>query len=277
MADDQHIQNISFYIPSVHRQFDWEGDNEPVEGLPEDDGCSACHIGGHDMVSARVRPDLFRICEDCHIPGGKGPVQNRPFGWTLRGDYENFIPSIYAHYTGSKNMDVKDQSGVFDGNSISSCFGYNVTTGEGTCHGVAKIFAEEAGGYYVLVNESTISRVSGLFNRPSDPYQLDVTVDHMPQTSECMFCHYQEDDLVRLIWGGAVQPTSEVHVNLTTNSDCWDCHTKDGKKPKNFHSDTMGDKEESEPSLPWGLIATGAVVIIIIGGAAYYLSTKKKN
>lgn len=273
---DEHTGDIFEMIPFVHRTFDWEGDNQITAGLPEDESCPACHVSIHAMISARDAPELFRKCEDCHIIGGVGPASGSP-GWNIRPDIDNFVLKVYAHYTGSDVMDVKDQSGVFNGTSISSCFDYNINTGEGTCHGVGEMFADEAGGYFAHVNDTEVSKVSGLFNNPSDPYEFDVTIDSMPDTSDCMFCHYQDDESIRLIWGGARQPVSDVHTNLTANQECWECHTKDGREPLSFHSDTMGDREEDSKALPWGTIVIGGAAVIAIGGAAYYFSVIRKK
>lgn len=264
---------ISDIIPFVHRAFDWEGDNQVEGDMPEDESCPACHVRTHEMISARDAPDLFRKCEDCHIQGGTGPVSAQP-GWDLRSDIDSFIPKVYAHYNGSKIIDVDSQRGVFNGSSISSCFDYNVNTGEGTCHSVREMFSAEAGNYFAHINDSEKSKVSGLYMNPSDPYQFDLIIDNMPDTSDCMFCHFQQNESIRLVWGGAVQPASEIHINVT-NTDCWNCHTRNGKKPASFHSNSMGDKEKR--SLPIGTIAMGAGAVVVAAGAAYYLFAAKKK
>ena len=276
ITDGGHVPNISSYIPFVHNQFDWEDDNKFESGLTVDESCPACHVSTHEMISARVRPDLFRICEDCHLEDGIGPVSTSG-DWNIRSDIDDFIPKIYAHYTGANSMNVKDQSGILNGSSLSTCYDYNVETGEGTCHGVAKIFTNDAGGYFSLINQSIPSQVTGSYYRKSDPYQLTVIIDNMPDTSDCMFCHYQANESIRLIWGGAVEPTSEVHLNLSGNADCWNCHTKDGNEPINFHSNTMGEEEDEKKSLPWGLIGAIGIFIVVIIGAVYYFAVLKKK
>ncbi|TFH47159.1 MAG: hypothetical protein E4G94_00795 [ANME-2 cluster archaeon] len=272
----KHASTNLTMIPYIHKTFDWEADNQNEAGLIEDESCPACHVSIHEMISARVDPTLFRICEDCHLEEGIGTVPGTPGDWNLRSDIDDIIPKVYAHYTGSSTMNVKDQSGVLNGSSISSCFDYNPDTGQGTCHGVGEMFSGEAGGYFAVTNSSIKSQVTGLYNKPSDPYQLTVTIDNMPDTSDCMFCHYQENESIRLIWGRAVEPTSESHINLSGNPDCWNCHTLDNKKPDNFHSNTMGAEEE-ETTLPWGLIGAIVISIIVIISAAYYFVVLKKK
>ena len=278
VSGGEHVDaNMSYYmLPYVHGAFDWQGNNLVSRDIPMmDESCPSCHVSIHSMTSARDAPELFRKCEDCHIPGGLGPAAGSS-GWDLRSDIDSFIPKISAHYTGSDNMNVKDQAGAFDGTSISSCFDYNVNTSQGTCHGVGETFSSNAGGYFSHVNDTEVSKVTGLFNNPSDPYQYDVVIDNMPDTSNCMFCHYQENESIRFIWGGSVQPTSDIHLNITVNSDCWQCHTKDGKEPVSFHSDTMGEEEKEKGTLPWGVIV-GAIFVLIVGGAAYYFMVMKKK
>ncbi|MCL7476338.1 MAG: hypothetical protein SCH39_13290 [Methanosarcinales archaeon] len=271
----EHVdENISNIIPYVHGAFDWENNNQISGDIPVDESCPACHVSIHSMISARDAPEMFRKCEDCHVPGGIGPSEGSS-GWDLRTDIESLIPKIYAHYNGSGIMNVKDQSGAVNGTSISTCFDYNVNTGEGTCHGVGETFSGNAGGYFSHVNDTEISRVSGLYNNPSDPYQYDVIVDTMPDTSDCMFCHYQENESIRFAWGGAVQPVSEIHLNDTANMDCWQCHTKNGKEPVSFHSDTMGEEEE-KGTLLWVTII-GAISILAVGSAVYYFFVLKKK
>ncbi|MCL7413989.1 MAG: hypothetical protein M8353_10320, partial [ANME-2 cluster archaeon] len=103
----------------------------------------------------------------------------------------------------------------------------------------------------------------------------DVIIDNMPDTSDCMFCHYQENESIRFAWGGAVQPVSDIHANVTVNTDCWQCHTKNGKEPVSFHSDTMGEKEE-KGTLPW-VAMMGTISVLVIGGAAYYFLVLMKK
>ena len=232
----------------IHTGFDWEGDNLNESGFaPSRESCPYCHESGMTMSVAR---ENMRICEDCHLQDSPGPWQKDG----LRSDIDDFLPIIYSHYTGAENMDVPDQSGVFGGDTISTCFGYNTETGEGTCHGVTAID---------MSNTSEEEPVAHIYRmdkfRRSDPFQMDITIDHMPDSTDCMFCHLQSDPDVRLRWGNASVPDID-ECNTTANSECWSCHVEGGQKPYDFHSMI---KPESFALWKFGLIAGFALILLV--------------
>ena len=233
----------------IHTGFDWEGDNANESGLtPSRESCPFCHESGMTMSVTR---EEMRICEDCHLPDNPGPWQKDG----LRPDIYRFIPIIYSHYSGAGNMNVPDQSGAGGGDTLSTCFGYNTETGEGTCHGVAAAMNSTS------TDQNLAAHIYQTDNyRRSDPYHKDITIDHMPDTTDCMFCHLQNDQNVRLRWGNASLP-SPSDCNITANSECWRCHVDGGGKPYDFHRIMVPEK--GVPVWMIGAVA-GFILIVVI-------------
>ena len=243
----------------VHRDFDWEGDNLNDTGMPNsDESCVACH---KDLMKMVVSRDLMNICEDCHLEGGRGPF-NRSYV-DIRADIDEHIPKIFSHYTGSTNVDVTDQSDALNGTGMSSCFGLNTQTGEGTCHGVMFTFNESAGGYFAF-NENQTKKLDD-----GHPYMWNAPVEKMPDTSDCRFCHLQEDATIREVWGGAGDINPDTCTD-TTNEGCWNCHAG-GDEPESFHSadvvkvETVEDSEKKNRlGMEYGLFSAFALVVSFV-------------
>ena len=244
----------------VHRTFDWEGDGVNETGfIGPDESCIACH---KDLMQMVVSRDLLNVCEDCHLEGGRGPFNRDTM--QIRADIVNKTPIIYSHYNGSTNIDVSDQSGIFNGTGISSCFGLNTQTGEGSCHGVTFAFNTSAGGYFTF-NENYTGKL-----KDGDPYMWNAPVEKMPDTSDCRFCHLQENLTIRKVWGdaGAIDPET---CTSTTNEGCWGCHAG-GVEPESFHSSdvvsmkvAVDDSEKKKGlGMEYGLISVFAFAVSFV-------------
>jgi hypothetical protein len=149
---------------SVHYAFDWEGDDAIDGGAqppwPNDwESCGACHNGTSGMFGGS--PAVFKICEDCHLPTGSGPFTG-PFGgppsifdYNLRSDLQPYsianrealgIPIIYSHVplndiaNSTTGLDVSrnlsGETGEVGMQTRSSCFSWNPSSPNGSCHGV---------------------------------------------------------------------------------------------------------------------------------------------
>ncbi|MDF1533930.1 MAG: hypothetical protein P1P69_05445 [Methanosarcinaceae archaeon] len=244
----------------VHRSFDWEGDGGVNDsGIVEtDESCVACH---KDLMQMVVSRELLNVCEDCHLEGGRGPFSRDIM--QIRDDIDNITPTIYSHYTGSTKIDVPDQSGIFNGAGISSCFGLNTQTGEGSCHGVTFAFNTSADGYFTF-NENYTGKL-----KDGDPYMWNAPVEKMPDTSDCRFCHLQENLTIRKVWGGAGDIDHEACTDAT-NEGCWNCHAGGGK-PDSFHSVDvfkvkMTDSNDKDKGLGinFGLVSVFAFVVSFV-------------
>jgi hypothetical protein len=203
---------------SIHFGFDWYNDDYLV-GPNLNEACISCH---GNTVNA------FRRCEDCHLENGSGSSNTGQ----IRPDINDTIPRVYAHTNFSTIINVPDQSNIYPGSSSypSTCFSGN-STGS-TCHGNPYGSKDQNGGYYATI---TSSYAVGA------PYHSTDTIDKLPNTTNCIFCHKQNDTIIRNAWGNATQITEGRHNWYTgdDNSRCWRCHTTTGVAPKDFHSNTM--------------------------------------
>jgi hypothetical protein len=198
----------------VHLDFDWEGDDVTIQDHPKEklESCPACHGGEH--------MDRPRICEDCHLANGQGPFLSSG-DFDLRADYEP--PLVYEHFYRSEDVWVENKS---FGDSRSTCFGIDPIVG-GVCHGVSYAFRDGAGGYFAF-NENLTGEVRG-----RDPYEYTASKSSMPDTTDCLFCHNQVDEIIVSSWGDAVQIDS-THSRLDIE-ECYRCHVEGGVVPSSFH------------------------------------------
>ena len=257
VADGKHT-DMAGYVQNVHEDFDWENDNE---GESEEDrkseSCSVCHR------SSTVGD--FNVCENCHLPDESDLFRGPSSGLiTLRSDINETIVRVYAH-TNFSTIYVSDQSDL--GGSKSTCFGFSLITGEGICHGVQYQMKEKAGGYFAhnMSNSGSAKR--------SNPYMETNTIDNLPDTSDCMFCHVQEDPSIRKAWGDAKELPAD-HKSKKS-SDCWDCHVIGGKKPPSFHSELVVMSTENSGLL--GSMKYLFVVVLFIVGIFAYLHKKQQK
>jgi hypothetical protein len=219
------------YAAYIHVRYDWEGDdaNEDNDPPPLYESCFACHENG-------VWPGPTRICEDCHLSGGLGPFREKTvegyYNYTLRGDYG--APIVYEHYTGAE---VNVPSQVVEGAAVtfSTCFGYDNNTGKGTCHGVPDTAPVDG--------KFAFHRSRGL--NQSDPYTYAVERVNLPDSTNCLYCHMQDNSEIREAWGNPTQLSN--HYNSTTNSDCYSCHVE-GNVVFSFHDATVKLAEGQESS-----------------------------
>lgn len=219
---------------SVHYGFDWENDDSS-EGnlLPGYEGCIACHENGMPSLTPTTRSETT-ACEDCHLAGSRGP-------YSPRADINTTIPRVYQHITNASNISVTNQSTRVAGSQAidSSCFGFNAVTGEGTCHAITYSSRASAGGMFAIIDNFTTESIS--LTRPydvMDPYISSGTIDTMPNSSQCLWCHGSSDAVLRSAWGGASYKDSS-HFSATTNDSCWQCHTIAKSEPTDFHSDEL--------------------------------------
>jgi hypothetical protein len=228
------------YSTEVHQNYDWWEPSFQLEPPPpEFASCAACHesLG----VSGDVHPRSRKYCEDCHLLGRSGP-----FVYYRAADlYRNFnysAPMIYNHIINASNaevyykyptetVEVEDQSNKFNGAAGASCFGWNPDTGQGTCHGISS--ESPVDGFFAF----------NLSNQPSreSPYRYTVETTHLPDSTDCLYCHRQENQEIVLGWGdpGQVDPT---HFNSLENEECYECHVQGGITLTSFH--IMGPEPE---------------------------------
>ena len=259
ITDGKHTDLIR-YVQNVHEDFDWENDNDNEEESEEErrsESCSVCHR------SSTVGD--FNVCENCHLPDGSDLFRGPSSGLiTLRSDINETIVRVYAH-TNFSTIYVPDQSDL--GGSKSTCFGFSLVTGEGTCHGVQYQMKENAGGYFAhnMSNSGSVKR--------SNPYMETNTVDNLPDTSDCKFCHFQEDPLIRKAWGNAKELPKD--HDEKKSSDCWGCHVTGGKKPPSFHSELVVMNAENSKLMD--NLAYILVVIAFIVSIFAYVCKKQKQ
>jgi len=246
-------------LEGVHKDFDWEGDglsdgpggtNIPQEG----ESCFACHAEG-------IFPGPTRICEECHIEGGYngiyGPFDSKSgegYSYELRGDYRApgnplGIPMVYQHYFDSE-VTVPSQLTQFQRDfyedypnltaeiTLSRCFGYANVNGVGSCHGVSEEYSSEfLDGKFAFKQSLSLNQ--------SDPYTFQTWTSNMPDTSDCLYCHVQEDTALRKAWGNPAQ------VILTSGSlvkeTCYECHVDGGAAPESFHAASLLPGDGSSP------------------------------
>ena len=257
LIDGKHTDLIRS-VQNVHEDFDWESDNLiESEKERESESCSVCHRSSNFG-------DL-NICENCHLPYGHELITNLSSRYiVIRSDIYDIIPRVYGH-TNFSEIYVPDQSDL--GLTTSTCFGFDPSTGEGTCHGVQYQMKEVAGGYFA---QNMSNKGSAKY---STPFMETNTIDNLPDTSDCMFCHVQEDPLIRKAWGNAKELPSD-HESKK-NSDCWKCHVIGGKKPPSFHSESVVMNAENSGLLD-NLKYIFVVLFLIVGIFAYVRAKQKK-
>ncbi|PWB55571.1 MAG: hypothetical protein C3F06_02225 [Candidatus Methanoperedenaceae archaeon] len=223
-ATDLHSQPL-VKPNDIHSGFDWQDDdNNDITPFGTNEACMSCH-GTHYTI--------YKICEDCHVSNKSGPVLN----YFTRPDINETIPKVYAHTNFSDAVNVPNQSTVYSPSpgekTFSSCSGFNAATLEGSCHGNSYKNISASGGFYAFKRIYTDSR--------STPYHFTQTIDRLPDTTNCVFCHNQTDAVIRKAWGNATQITSGRHSWYTgsDNSECWNCHVSTGTAPVDFHSDSV--------------------------------------
>jgi len=282
-----HSEELTKTI-SVHYAFDWEGDdaieNPPLYGPFSNyaESCYACHEGG------MFGTGNLKICEDCHLPGGTGPwtyydlpgnptndyqLRSDLAGWNVSDREALGIPVIYAHvpYNSiqnatpppgqSRGVQVKRNLSTYTNPSgmrtMSSCFSWNPSNLNGTCHGVAYAArfnatpqSEVAQGKAYFMHYGDLQYGSGprgyFFN---ETYMNTYIPDYAPRTNQCLWCHNQTNASIRSYWGNAIQiyynQTTGAYIGpsnmfgATSNSDCYICHTTDSAQPENFHAKTL--------------------------------------
>ena|GEM_PF-1867748 len=248
-----HNENISNAVDIHAFGFDWEGDgidyiNNPIVGRQSQDneGCLACHDNNDPFdIMAKVNPDGSNtvICEECHYNSSVGVYIGPYYGTNLnsRTDIEEAIPRVFNHINDTNaTIFIKKMNGTFEGtssslNTPSSCFSYNINTGNGSCHGVGYDKRIASGGYYAFNN----------LTHPADnmsAYRWTMTIDRLPNTSDCRLCHLGINETVgelvnSIYWGNprnvsATAPDSaDAHEDpLASASDCWDCHVAGADK-----------------------------------------------
>ncbi|MCX9082111.1 MAG: hypothetical protein OIN83_07925 [Candidatus Methanoperedens sp.] len=223
-ASDLHSKEI-VKPNNIHYGFDWQNDDHnDINPIGTNEACMSCH-GTHYTV--------YRLCEDCHIENRSGPVA----GYYTRSDINDTLPRVYAHTNFSSTVNVPNQSTVYSpsqsAKTFSSCYAFNNVTLEGTCHGNSYKNLSAGGGFYAFKRISNDVR--------STPYHFTQTIDRLPDTTNCVFCHIQTDAVIRKAWGNATQITSGKHSWYTgsNNSNCWSCHVNTGTAPMDFHSDSV--------------------------------------
>ena len=242
-------------VQNVHEDFDWENDNsEESEDERRSESCSICHR------SSNIG-DL-NVCENCHLPADSVMFTGLSSSLVVvRSDINDIIPRVYAH-TNFSSIYIPDQSDL--GFTKSTCFGFSLITGEGTCHGVQYQMKEKTGGYFAhnMSNSGSAKR--------SSPYMETNTIDNLPDTSDCKFCHLQEDPYILKVWGNAKEPSKECKTKKS--SDCWNCHVTGGKRPPGFHSELIVMNAENNGSLT----NLGYVVIVVIFIVSIFAYKHKK-
>lgn len=218
----------------VHLDYDWEGDDaNEQDPPPKFESCAACHGEKH--------PGTPKVCEDCHLPDGAGPYKAEG-DFVLRADYD--VPLVYEHYYDAGEMNVDNQS---RGIALSSCFSFGPLVG-GTCHGVSHAYQDGAGGHFAF-NENWTEE-----DMERDPYEYTAPSSFLPDTTDCIFCHGQDDEQIRFVWGDATQINS-TH-SAAVNEECYNCHVENGIKPSSFHSQGLYRVagEQSKPTLGKNMI-----------------------
>lgn len=237
----------------MHDSFDWEGDNANEKGADRlNESCPICHVSMLEHTSPKLN-----ICEDCHVKVSPAVSSLA----NLRPDITKYIPMVYSHYTGSP-INVTAQSSL--GNTKSSCFGFDKSSGEGSCHGVTYGNKAKAGGYFSFNTNYTDTFFNG-----GDPYHWNAPVDYMPDSRNCVFCHLQEDGNIRKIWGNPrLLPSNSAHLNIE-NKDCWSCHVEG--ELKNFHGKEI--VKIVKKSYLTSILAISLIILILI---AIWLWRKQK-
>ncbi|MCX9013167.1 MAG: hypothetical protein OIN66_18860, partial [Candidatus Methanoperedens sp.] len=220
------ISNVSGVNESFDG-FDFEHDDYNDTGaITGNESCIACHGSASGI-------GISRLCEGCHLPNTTslftGPYQSGLYN--LRSDINDTLPYVYSHtyYSNRTGTNITVPSQYVAGMTYqTTCYGYNTTTGEGSCHGTAEGKKTIYGGYYALRESSPTIK--------NDPAHWTDTIDRMPNTTNCLFCHSQSDQTIRKAWGNATQVNASTMFGATTNVSCYACHTTTGTQPFDFHS-----------------------------------------
>jgi hypothetical protein len=186
---------------------------------------------------------------------------------------------VYEHYYGAEDIDVRNLS---YGIAMSTCFSFDPVV-KGTCHGVSYAYMDRAGGYFAF-NENWTEG-----DRERDPHEYAAPASSLPDTTDCLFCHNQDDGEIRLAWGDAPQVNS-THSKIA-NEECYRCHVQEGAKPISFHSQVLyfskevkgGDGTSPENGkggagtgpAPGNRIVIAGLVLVICAAAAYLLIRAK--
>jgi cold shock CspA family protein/cytochrome c-type biogenesis protein CcmH/NrfF len=254
-----HAKRLTKAVPrgknlSVHFYFDWEGDDyAEAEPFPPWESCPPCHNNSGVMGEGANAADA-KVCEDCHVinesnspKGPNGPYRGPIGGFELRPDYigneeQLGIPIVKEHinapdYYTSQDVNISTNLSEIFGSTLvrsTSCLGFNASSGNGSCHGVAWEVRSLAGDFFAF-NKNRTKRE----NNATYHYQL--IVDYLPDSRNCTFCHLSTDSTLRDYWGNATYiPTSPRRAHdETTNTECYGCHTSDNQAPYNFHSTTL--------------------------------------
>ncbi len=243
-----HSQPL-FYSYSIHggmsqlpfltfdRGFDWEKDDYNESGTidPTGEPCYACH-GLTNIGDIKTNIQSVKRCENCHMPNTTslftGP--NNTYLYNLRSDINDTLPGIYSHTNYSNitgtNVIVPSQGGTA---TPTTCYSYNSTTGDATCHAAPYFNKSNFGGYYAQYNSPTgpVAKY--------DPPHWTVPIDRMPNTTNCLFCHNQSNITIRKGWGNATQVNAgNMFGNryAISNDSCYACHTRAKAQPVDFHS-----------------------------------------
>lgn len=220
----------------VHLRYDWEGDNANenfIRGVGE--SCYACHDGAMAGVNMPKKK-----CEDCHSVNEDLGRPNGPYSffqietnvdYRLREDYN--APLVFSHVS------------VSNPSSYSTCLNYDSETGEGACHGVSNEFGEDLGGYYAF------NKTQDLTMSNDNPYSLSVSKESLPDSADCLFCHFQSNNQIVKMWGDPPQVVPILHAQFAGNgievfSKCSDCHLREGRELVNFHSEGIYVKGKDE-------------------------------
>lgn len=247
MDSGKHFQK-PFVPTSIHSGFDWEADDSNETNLPpEQESCPACHVNLKEHTA-----QIVNTCEGCHVEG-KYKVASTIL---LRSDITNLTPRVYSHYSNS-TINVPAQGG------LSSCFGFNTSTGEGSCHGVDFSQRNKTWGYFTFNLNFTNETIR------SDIYHWTASIDHLPQSSDCTFCHRQEDAVIRKAWGNAKPlPSDSSHADAKSK-DCRDCHVK-GEFVSFHGKEVVKIKEKSD------IVNILAVSLLILIGTIVFLWRKQR-
>ncbi|TFH43237.1 MAG: hypothetical protein E4G94_05150 [ANME-2 cluster archaeon] len=230
VADGFHTGNVS--VPGdVHSGFDWEGDdNDEISPIGTSESCISCHQGS---------TGFFRSCEDCHTSEGRGPYSS-----ILRQDYQDLVLHVNSH----KSFPAATQ-GTDPDRPVSSCYSFGEN---GVCHGIS----QKSDGEYFAFNRTNAP------DTESAVYHWTKTIDFLPDSTDCLFCHIQPDASIRAAWGNPGDlPDDESHQSAG-KEDCWGCHVEGGEKPSSFHSADISVTVSDTPVPGVGLL--GALVMLLL-------------
>ncbi|MCL7414405.1 MAG: hypothetical protein M8353_12485, partial [ANME-2 cluster archaeon] len=183
-----------------------------------------------------------RICEECHYNNSVGPFNTTNI--SMRSDVNDTLPRIFNHINDSTAVVVASNMSQYFNSSTnisspSSCYAFNVSTGEGACHGLNQ--GNNSSGYYAFYRKGAVQTYDAM-----SPYRWTTTIDRLPNTTDCRICHLGASASVGIFvdngsWGYPMnvtltRPTIMTHNNSSAlASDCWSCHVIGGAQPIDFH------------------------------------------